>query len=144
MPRLPRNGISTGRTSSAGPNLSAGSPKSEKLKTPWPIPTVTLETLDLGVDPAKTSTLTAHEKKVLEAYIQALRSVAQLIYMKKEVPSGHLYAELCGVLNLDQYNMMITQLVRLKFVTATGFLLRWVGPDLQLDTSTSPSTDEVM
>ena len=104
----------------------------------------TIQTLDLGVDPAKASALSAADRKVLEAYIQAVRSVAQLIYMKKEVPSGHLYVELCGVLSLDQYNMMITQLVRLGFVTATGFLLRWVGPDLQLDTSTSPSTDEVM
>lgn len=104
----------------------------------------TIQTLDLGVDPAKASTLNAREKKVLEAYIQAIRSVAQLIYMKKEVPSGHLYAELLSVLNLDNYTVIIGHLKRLGFVTESNYVLRWVGPDLQLDTSTSPSTDEVM
>lgn len=107
--------------------------------------TPTAEPTNLGVDATKTQTLTEHERNVLQAYLTAIRSVAQLIYLKKEVPSGHLYAELCGVLNLDQYAGIVGHLKRLGFVKESGFVLKWVGPEIQLDdTKTSQPAGEVM
>jgi hypothetical protein len=44
------------------------------------------------------------------------------------VPSGHLYAQLMGILTLDQYNAIIDALKSAKMVSESGYLLTWIGP----------------
>jgi hypothetical protein len=44
------------------------------------------------------------------------------------VPSGYLYAQLMGILTLDQYNAIIDALKSAKMVSESGHLLTWIGP----------------
>ena len=105
---------------------------------------VTLEALDLGVDPEKLEGLNDREMNVLAAYLEAVRSVAHLIYVQKEVPSGHLYAGLCGALNLDTYTRIVGHLKRLKYVTESHWMLKWVGPDIVEAEVAPPPIEEAL
>ena len=104
---------------------------------------VTLEALDLGVDPERLEELNAREKQLLLAYLGAIRSVAHLIHVQKEVPSGHLYAGLCGVLNLETYTRIVGHLKRLKYVTESHYMLKWVGPDI-VEAEGAPPIEEAL
>ncbi len=115
-------------------------PKPGKQKTPVTPPIVT--GLDFKVDAEKVQSLTAHEKKILGAYLSAMQGLAQLIYLKKEVPSGHLYAELCGALSLSSYTMMVEQLIKLKFITVSHHLIKWIGPDIVLPDGAATQVEE--
>jgi uncharacterized protein YutE (UPF0331/DUF86 family) len=68
-------------------------------------------------------------RRQLEAAIQALKALAEIIRHAGEVPSGELYARLMGRVTLEDYNRLIETLKRAGLVTETpGHLLRWTGP----------------
>lgn len=85
------------------------------------------------MNPTDNKSETRHQ---LEAAIQALKALAEIIRHAGEVPSGELYARLMGKLTLEDYTRLIRTLKRTGLVTETpGHLLRWVGPK---DLGTTP------
>jgi hypothetical protein len=66
----------------------------------------------------------------LAAGVQAIAAVAEAIRGLGEVPSGTLYAHVCGTLSLDAYRRVIGILKRAGLVSEENHLLRWVGPKI--------------
>lgn len=64
----------------------------------------------------------------LKAVIGMIHAVGDCIRELKQVPSGELYARLCGKLTLDTYNQIISALVGAKMVKNDNHLLIWIGP----------------
>ncbi len=63
------------------------------------------------------------------AAVRIAQAVAGAIRDLREVPSGHLYARLMGVMTLQQYEQVIDLLVDAQLVErAPSHLLRWIGP----------------
>lgn len=63
--------------------------------------------------------------------LQAVAAVGEVIGTLGEVPSGHLYAAVMGVMSLDQYTRVIALLKRAQLVSETGHVLKWTGPKLE-------------
>ena len=61
----------------------------------------------------------------VHAALDATITLAQAIVAggPEGVPSGHLYAQLCGVMSLDAYERMIALLIRVGAITRRGDLL---------------------
>jgi hypothetical protein len=53
--------------------------------------------------------------------------IADAIEELGSVPSGHLYAQICMHLNLDDYNDVISVLVNAGLVKEENHLLTWIG-----------------
>jgi len=68
---------------------------------------------------AKTQALKAFE--ILKAVADAIREV-------KEIPSGHLYANLLSVLDLTTYQSIIQTLKNTGLVVEKNNLLTWIEP----------------
>jgi hypothetical protein len=66
-------------------------------------------------------------KQKVEAALQIVKAIADAIRELKEVPSGHLYANLMGKLTLQQYEEVIQVLVRAKVITVKNHLITWIG-----------------
>ena len=64
----------------------------------------------------------------IRAALHAIQAVAAAMEELREVPSGHLYAGLCGRVTLVEYTWVIDRLVGAQLVDRRGDLLRWVGP----------------
>jgi hypothetical protein len=62
------------------------------------------------------------------AALMIVRHVGVAIRDLGSVPSGHLYAQLMGILTLDQYNAIINTLKKAGMVSESGNLLTWIGP----------------
>ena len=62
--------------------------------------------------------------------IELVRTVADSICELGEVPSGHLYARVMGVMDPRCFERIVTLLVDAGLVERTpSHLLRWVGPE---------------
>ena len=59
------------------------------------------------------------------AALNILKAVADTIRELGEVPAGHLYANLMGVMDLQQFDKIIGILVRAGVVKKRGDLLVW-------------------
>lgn len=67
--------------------------------------------------------------KQLDAAMNAVVALTEAIRQLKQVPSGHLYAQVMGVMSIDQYEALITIILRTGLVERDqSSLLRWVGP----------------
>lgn len=64
------------------------------------------------------------EQKIL---ILTAEAIAEAIRELREVPSGHLYARLCGSVDFDTYTRVIALLVKVGKISNTGHLLKWIG-----------------
>lgn len=63
------------------------------------------------------------------AVVRVAHAVAETIRELGQVPSGHLYARLMGVMELHQYEQVIGLLVDARLVERDrSHLLRWIGP----------------
>ena len=61
--------------------------------------------------------------------VRVAHAVAETIRELGQVPSGHLYARLMGVMELHQYEQVIGLLVDARLVERDRtHLLRWIGP----------------
>ena len=60
--------------------------------------------------------------------VKAVAAVAEAIRELGQVPSGHLYAQLCGTLTIGTYESILGILKRAELVSEQGSMLRWVGP----------------
>ncbi len=67
-------------------------------------------------------------KAEVAAALQAIAAVAGLLKSLGTVPSGHLYAQLCGTLSLDAYNRIIATLKGAGLVSVANHELTWTGP----------------
>lgn len=56
--------------------------------------------------------------KILQAVTEAIKEV-------KEIPSGHLYANLCGIMDLQTYERVISILTNSTVIRKQGDLLIW-------------------
>lgn len=54
--------------------------------------------------------------------------VANVIRSLKEVPSGHLYAQVMDRMGIHEYNSTISLLKESKLITEEHHVLRWIGP----------------
>ena len=63
----------------------------------------------------------------VKAAVQVVVAVGQAIRDLKSVPSGHLYAQLMGRMDLETYNKVIGVLKKTGAVKEEGHLLTWVG-----------------
>lgn len=67
----------------------------------------------------------------INAAIRVIRDVSETIRELKEVPSGHLYARLMGILTLEQYEQVLDILKGAKLIQVDGsHLIRWAGPEI--------------
>jgi hypothetical protein len=65
--------------------------------------------------------------KQIEGTIQIVKAVADAIRELKEVPSGHLYAQLMGHMSLETYNQIIGLLKRADLIIEKNYLISWKG-----------------
>lgn len=61
----------------------------------------------------------------MNAAVQITKAVADAIRELKEVPSGHLYAQLMGSMSLETYNMIIQTLRGAGLVSEQNHVLYW-------------------
>ena len=67
-------------------------------------------------------------KERMEAVFKALVAVSETIRELKQVPSGVLYAQLMGIMDLETYEAMIRTLKNTGLVAEENYLLVWKGP----------------
>lgn len=71
------------------------------------------------------------------AVVRVAHAVAETIRELGQVPSGHLYARLMGIMDLDQYEQVIGLLIDAHLVERDpSHLLHWIGP------SANPQPDQ--
>jgi hypothetical protein len=63
--------------------------------------------------------------------LSAMAAVAEAIARLGSVPSGVLYAQVCGAMDLSAYNSVIALLKRAGLVAEKGHVLTWSGPDIR-------------
>lgn len=67
-------------------------------------------------------------REELSASLQVIKAVADTIRELKEIPSGHLYAQLMtSGMTLNQYQQIISMLKRTGLVSESNNLLTWTG-----------------
>lgn len=79
-------------------------------------------TIDDILQPAHVPT----KAEVLAAF-DACVALADAIRDLKQVPEGHLYAVVCGHLNLRAFDAAIGALVKARLITKENHLLTWVA-----------------
>lgn len=72
--------------------------------------------------------MTTHAAQV-SAALDVLRAVADAIRMLGRVPSGELYAHLCGQLTLEQYTQVISILKGSGVIREDAHVLIWQADD---------------
>lgn len=67
----------------------------------------------------------------IKAGLKMTMAVAEAIRELKQVPSGHLYAQMIGRVTFEGFEKMIAILVNAGLVAQDpSHLLRWVGPEV--------------
>lgn len=66
--------------------------------------------------------------KPLDAALQTIRAVADAIQELDRVPSGHLYAQLMGHMDIHTYNSVIACLKGAGLIEEKNHELIWTGP----------------
>ena len=61
----------------------------------------------------------------IKAGLNTIKAIADTIKELKEVPSGTLYAQLMGIMTLDQYQRVIDILKRSGIVSESVNVLKW-------------------
>lgn len=64
------------------------------------------------------------------AVVETICAVGDAIRELGSVPSGHLYAHLCGSMSLEAYLRIIAILKALDMVHESGHLLTWIPEDV--------------
>ena len=60
--------------------------------------------------------------------VATIAAIAEAVRDLKEVPSGTLYAHLCGKLDISAYESALGVLTRARLIEVKSHLIRWVGP----------------
>jgi len=67
------------------------------------------------------------QKEKINAAIKGTMAIAEAIREVKQVPSGTLYANLCGVMSIDQFSEIVKLLERAKVIENRSNLLVWIA-----------------
>lgn len=81
-------------------------------------------------------TITSKEDKLKQDIRRSMMLVVAIgnaIQEAGSIPSGHLYAMLCGKLDINTYNTAIAILIKSKVVKSENHLLIWIGPKKEND-----------
>lgn len=70
-------------------------------------------------------------KAELTAALNATFAIAEAIREAGSIPSGHLYAVVCGKLSLAAYEGIIRTIKNADLVSETANMLRWIGPEVR-------------
>ena len=81
-------------------------------------------TIDTIMHPSAARPSAAHVK----AAFAATAAMAEAIRELGEVPSGTLYASVCGRMDISSYEAIIRTLKGAGLVTESAHVLRWCGP----------------
>ena len=81
-------------------------------------------TIDQILNPSRRPT----PAQITSAFATTL-AVSETIRELRQIPSGELYATLCGRLSLADYNAAIAMLQRAGLVTEHAHMLTWAGPE---------------
>ncbi len=73
------------------------------------------------------------EEQLIDAVLEQNKAVAEAIQELKEVPSGHLYAMVCGHIGYDRYQAIIGTLKRAGLIKVENHLIVWIGVDTAID-----------
>jgi hypothetical protein len=68
------------------------------------------------------------EKQTAIEAVKIITAIGDAIRDSKEIPSGTLYAVLCGRMSITAYSNIINILKRAGLVEEKSNLLRWIGP----------------
>lgn len=60
--------------------------------------------------------------------LKATYAIMEAIRELGSVPSGYIYARVCGSIPLDTYNQIIGILKKADLVKEEAFVLTWIGP----------------
>lgn len=67
------------------------------------------------------------DKQQISAAIEAISAIGRVIRDVKRIPSGHLYAQLMGVLSLEKYEAAISILKRTQLIKEENNELMWIA-----------------
>lgn len=67
------------------------------------------------------------DKQQITAAIEAISAIGRVIRDVKRIPSGHLYAQLMGVLSLEKYESAIGILKKGKLIAEEHNKLIWIA-----------------
>lgn len=76
---------------------------------------------------------TANRSQDFKDYASLIVIVGQIIREAKQIPSGTIYAQVMGTLDLRTYNNIIAVLMRTGLVKERNYLLTWVGPEATVE-----------
>ena len=71
--------------------------------------------------------MSAITKQEVLAVIETVKTIGMAIKELGSVPSGHLYAQLCGHMSLETYNFCISKLKEAKVIEEKNYLLTWIA-----------------
>jgi hypothetical protein len=66
-------------------------------------------------------------REQIVAAIKVTLAIAETIKELGSVPSGELYALLCGKMSLNQYQIIIGNIERAGMITVKNNLITWIG-----------------
>ncbi len=75
--------------------------------------------------------LSAPTKEHLKAGFMVVATVAEAIRVAGRIPSGALYAILCGKMTLQEYERVIQILKNTDLVKEEHHELTWIGPEVK-------------
>lgn len=67
-------------------------------------------------------------KEQVAAGVKTIAAIAEAIRDLGEIPAGHLYGRLAGMLTIGDFERIIAILERTKLIEKHGHLLVWTGP----------------
>ena len=67
--------------------------------------------------------------------VKCVALIAEAIREAREIPSGHLYAQVMGIMPLEVYSDIIAIVKRAGLVSESGHMLKWVGPQIERSAS---------
>ncbi len=70
-------------------------------------------------------------KEEVRAALGAVLALSEAIRGLGEVPSGVLYANVCGHLSINAYEGAVGVLKRAGLVSEANHVLRWIGPEVK-------------
>lgn len=72
--------------------------------------------------------MTQPTEEQIQAVLDLMVTMTELIRVKGEIPSGELYALVMGELNLRTYELILSKIKGSGLVIEKNHLLVWVGP----------------
>lgn len=63
----------------------------------------------------------------IKAYLETVKAIAGAIKELKQVPSGHLYAQLMSHMSIDTYNSIIEVLKKARVIKESSHLITWIA-----------------